>query len=511
VQEPAVASEDPPVPSAPPAHHVRVAIVGSGFGGLGTAIRLRERGCTDFLVFERADTLGGTWRDNRYPGAACDVPSHLYSFSFAPNPRWTRWYSKQAEIRAYLERCADAYDVRRHVRFGHDVLRLDWEEAAGRWRVTTSQATYTANFVVAAPGPLAEPRIPALPGLDRYRGRLFHTSRWPDDLDLAGRRVAVIGTGASVIQLVPAIQPQVSQLTIFQRTPPWVIPRNDFEIPARLRSTFERVPALQRLVNGTLYLTHEFAGLAFRHLAAARLGQQIGRWHLRRQVRDPGLRRRLTPDYTIGCKRVLLSDDWYPAVQQPNVRLLSTAAARFTEGGVIGTDGAEHLADVVVLGTGFEVTECPFAERIHGRDGRCLRDEWTPSPRAHLGTTVAGYPNLFFLLGPNTALGHSSALLMIEAQIDHVTNALRHVDRSGAVAIEPRAEVQAAYVADVDRRMQRTVWIAGGCSSWYLDSSGRASATWPASVGTFRRRVAPFRPDDYRVRPSRAATEGSHT
>lgn len=499
----------PPRPAGSAPAHVHVAIVGSGFGGLGAAIRLKREVTDDFIVFERAATLGGTWRDNRYPGAACDVPSHLYSFSFAPNPRWSRWYSPQPEIRDYLERCADEFGVRSHVRFGHDVLRLDWDEQAQLWRLETSQGAYAARFVIAAPGPLAEPKLPDVPGLASFTGPMFHTARWPADVGLAGRRVAVIGTGASVIQLVPAIQPQAAQVIVFQRTPPWVIPRHDFPLRRTLQPWLQRVPALQRLVRGGVYLSHEVAGLAFRHPLLARLGQQIAKWQLRRQVPDAALRRALTPDYLLGCKRVLLSDDWYPALQRPNVTLVTGGAAAVTPRGVVGADGVERAAHVLVLGTGFEVTEARFAERVHGRDGARLADDWRPSPRAHLGTTVAGYPNLFFLLGPNTALGHSSVVLIIEAQLDHVVNALRHARAAGMSVLEPRADAQAAFVARLDRRMRRTVWLAGGCRSWYLDAAGRNSATWPGSVGAFRRRVAPFRAAEYRLQPPHAGATPS--
>jgi cation diffusion facilitator CzcD-associated flavoprotein CzcO len=488
---------------APPVH-VRVAVIGSGFGGLGAAIRLQQRGIDDFVVLERAPALGGTWRDNRYPGAACDVPSHLYSFSFASNPRWSRWYSPQPEIRAYLERCAAQFGVLPRLRFGHEVLRIDWDESARRWQVQTSHGTYVAQFVVAAPGPLAEPKLPDLPGLESFAGRMFHTARWPDDVDLRGRRVAVIGTGASVVQVVPAIQPLVGRLVVFQRTPPWVIPRNDFALSGRLQPWLERVPLLRRLVRGGLYLSHEVAGLPFRHPLLARLGQQLARFQLRRQVQDPALRRALTPDYLIGCKRVLLSDDWYPALQQPNVALVTGGAIAITPRGVVGADGAEHAADVIVLGTGFDVTEVRFAARVFGRGGRRLADDWHPSPHAHLGTTVSGYPNLFFVLGPNTALGHSSVVLMIESQLEHVLSAIDRADSLGVEVLEPRPEAQSRFVASVDRRMRRTVWLAGGCRSWYLDAAGRNSAIWPGSVGAFRRRVAPFRDAEYRLEPVRA-------
>jgi cation diffusion facilitator CzcD-associated flavoprotein CzcO len=484
--------------------HVRVVVIGSGFGGLGAAIRLQQRGIGDFVVLERADTLGGTWRDNRYPGAACDVPSHLYSFSFAPNPSWSRWYSPQPEIREYLERCATEFGIRARLRFGHEVRRIDWDESARRWRVQTFRGEYVAQFVVAAPGPLSEPKMPDLPGLESFGGRMFHTARWPADLDLTGKRIAVIGTGASVIQVVPAIQPLASRLVVFQRTPPWVVPRNDFALGGGLQPWLERAPLLRRFVRGGLYVSHEIAGLPFRHPPLARLGQQIARFQLRRQVPDPALRRALTPGYLIGCKRVLLSDDWYPALQRPNVTLVTGGAQAITPRGVVGADGVEHAADVIVLGTGFDVTEVRFAERVYGRDGRRLADDWRPSPRAHLGTTVCGYPNLFFLLGPNTALGHSSVVLIVEAQIEHVLNAITRADAQGYEVLEPRPEAQARFAAAVDGRMRRTVWLAGGCRSWYLDSAGRNSAIWPGSVGAFRRRVAPFRDSEYRCDPVRA-------
>jgi cation diffusion facilitator CzcD-associated flavoprotein CzcO len=483
--------------------HVRIAVIGAGFGGLGAAIRLRQRGIEDFVVLERAATLGGTWRDNRYPGAACDVPSHLYSFSFAPNARWSRWYSPQPEIRAYLERCAAEFGVLARIRFGHEVERLDWDEAARRWHVRTSRGGYLAQFVVAAPGPLAEPKLPHLPGLDSFAGRAFHTARWPEDLALAGARVAVIGTGASVVQVVPAIQRRVARLVVFQRTPPWVVPRHDFALGGWLQRRLEHAPSLLRLVRGALYLSHEVAGLPFRHPRLARVAEGIARLHLRCQVPDPALRRALTPDYLIGCKRVLLSDDWYPAIQQPNVTLVTGGARAVTPRGVVGADGVEHAADVLVLGTGFDVTEVRFAERVRGRGGRRLADDWNPSPCAHLGTTVSGYPNLFFLLGPNTALGHSSVVLMIESQLEHVLGAIAAADAHGAAVLEPRPEAQASFVAAVDRRMRRTVWLTGGCRSWYLDSAGRNSAVWPGSVGAFRRRVAPFRAAEYRLEPER--------
>ena len=485
--------------SASPSPHVRVAIVGTGFGGLGTAARLRQAGIDDFVLFERAGEVGGVWRENRYPGAACDVESRLYEFSFAPNPDWSHRFGRQPEIWAYLRRCADDFGLRERILFHHEVLDAAWDEAAQQWHLTTSQGPYTADLLVAAPGSLATPRRPDLPGLDRFAGPAFHSSRWPDGLDLAGTRVAVIGTGASALQIVPAIQGVAEHVTVYQRTPPWVIPRLDRPLGPRTKAALRRFPFLGRLIRGWLYLRHEILGLAFRHPHVARRAEALARFHLRRQVADTELRERLTPDYLLGCKRIILSDDYYPALQKANVALVDGGAAEVRPHGVVGADGVERPADVLVLCTGFHVTDLPFARLIRGRDGQSLADAWTPTMRAHLGTTVHGFPNLFILQGPNTGLGHSSVVLIAEAQIEHIVNALQYMDTHAVAAVEPRAEAQAQFVAEVDDRMQNTVWIAGGCDSWYLDETGRNATLWPRSTGAFRRRVVPFLAEDYHL------------
>lgn len=480
--------------------HLRVAIIGSGFAGLGAAIRLRQSGVDDFLVFERADEVGGVWRDNRYPGCACDVQSHLYSFSFAPNPHWSRRFSPQPEIWAYLRRCADEFGVRDRIRFRHEVRAAAWDDEGACWRIDTQGGTYTADFLVTAAGALSEPNVPDLPGLDGFRGRVFHSATWDESVSLDGLRVAVVGTGASAIQIVPAIQPVVDRLFVFQRTPPWVVPRHDRALGERTGRWLKRAPLLRRAVRGGLYGIRELFGVPFRRPRFAPFTERMALRHLRRQVPDPALRARLTPDYAAGCKRILLSDDYYPALTQPNVELVSSAVIRVRPEGVVGADGIERAVDVIVFGTGFHVTDFPFAARLRGRGGRLLSEVWDGSPRAHLGTTVAGFPNLFLLQGPNTGLGHTSVLLMIEAQLEHLLNALRYVDENGVRALEPRAEAQAVFVAEVDRMMEGTVWTRGGCRSWYLDERGRNSTLWPASVGAFRRRVEPFRPEEYEVR-----------
>ncbi len=481
--------------------HVRVAIVGAGFAGLGTAARLRAEGIDDVTIFERAESVGGVWRDNVYPGAACDVESHLYHLADDPNPDWSRWFAQQPEIRSYLERVVESRDLGRHLHLGTSVEQAVWDEDAACWQIATDRGDWTADVLVSAVGALAEPRMPDIPGLDTFRGPVMHTARWDPDLDLAGTRVAVIGTGASAIQLVPAIQPQVGQLTVFMRTAPTLIPRRDRPLSDRMRQRLARFPRLQRGLRRALYAAHEAQGLPFRRPEMARVGALMARRHRTAQVSDPDLRERLAPSYRFGCKRILLSDDFYPALQQPNVTVAG-AATHVRPDAVTEADGTEHPADVLVFATGFHVHDFPFIDRIVGRPGR-LSELWKGEPTAYAGTTVAGFPNLFMMQGPNTGLGHSSVLLMMEAQMDHLVGALRAMDEHGLSAVEPRPQAQAAFVEEVDRLSEGTAWTSG-CDSWYLGASGRNAAIWPGSVGAFRRRVERFDPADYVCRRANA-------
>jgi cation diffusion facilitator CzcD-associated flavoprotein CzcO len=480
-----------------PAHHVRVVIAGAGFGGLGAAIRLLQSGERDLMVLEKATEIGGTWRDNTYPGCACDVPSVLYSFSFAPKPDWSRSFSPQPEIWDYLRDCVRRFNLEPYLRLGVELEQATWDDEARRWRIRTSDGELTADVLVAATGPLCEPRIPDLPGLDSFAGTVFHSARWRHDHDLNDRDVAVIGTGASAIQFVPQIAPDVRRLTVFQRTAPWIIPRGDMPTSRWTHAAYRRFPIVQRMARSAVYAALELLVLVMLHPRIARLPQRIAKRNLERHVKDPELRAALTPDYALGCKRILYSSRYLRAVQGDNVRLETTAVARVLPYGVVGADGVEHDVDTIILGTGFHVTDQPIADRLVGRDGRTLADHWQGSPQAYNTVTVHGFPNLFLLLGPNSGLGHSSVVVMAEAGIDHLLAAMEHLRSTGAAALEPSPEAQSAFVREVDRRMAGSVWTSGGCRSWYLDGTGRNSALWPGFTMPFRRRLRTLKPKDY--------------
>ena len=478
---------------------VDIAIIGAGFSGLGAAIRLRGEGIEDFVVLERHEDVGGTWWANTYPGCACDVPSHLYSFSFAPNPEWSRTYSSQDEIREYLRRCARRYDLYRSIRLGTTVETAAWDDAAGRWTLATSHGPISARVLIAGMGPLSEPRIPDLPGLDRFAGTVFHSARWDHDHDLGGERVAAVGTGASAIQFVPAIQPRVARLHVFQRTAPWVMPHTTRPISALERRLYRRVPALQKAVRAGVYAGRELLVLGFvKRPALMRVPERLARRHLRSQVADPALRARLTPDHTIGCKRILPSNRWYPALGAPNVELVTDGIREVRAHSIVTADGTERAVDTIIFGTGFRAADMPIGDWIRGRGGERLADAWGGSPRAHLGSTVAGFPNLFLLLGPNTGLGHSSMVYMIESQLNHVIDALGVMKAYGAAIAEVRPEAQAAYDAEVDAKFAGTVWSTG-CSSWYQDDTGRIAALWPDWTWRFRQRTRRFEPAEHRL------------
>jgi cation diffusion facilitator CzcD-associated flavoprotein CzcO len=445
-----------------PTTDVQIAIAGAGLSGVGMAIALRRDGIEDFVVLERAEDLGGTWRDNSYPGCACDIASILYSYSDDQNPDWSRAFAHQPEIQAYIRGVADRHGV---------------------------------------------VSIPDLPGLGTFRGTVFHSARWDHGHDLTGRRVAAVGTGASAIQFVPEIQPLVGHLDVFQRTPPWVLPRGNPAIPAGWRRRLARHPRLMSWLRRAVFTLYESFHFGFKHPALMRLAERRARAHIERQVPDPALRARLTPDYRLGCKRVLGSNTWYPALTQDNVDVVTAGIAQVTADGIVDAGGTHHPVDTIIFGTGFQVTDVPVSHRIRGRGGELLADRWQGSPRAHLGMAVAGYPNFFMLLGPSTGLGHNSVLLMIEAQIAYLRCALRYRREHGLATLEPTTAAQAAFVAELDRGTEGSVWTAGGCLSWYLDETGRNSTLWPGSVRAYQRRLARFEIGDYETELPRRTPE----
>ena len=483
--------------------HVSTLVVGAGFGGLGMAIRLSERGEQDFLVVERGDDVGGTWRDNTYPGAACDVPSQLYSFSFAPNPTWSRSFSPQPEIQAYLRRVASEAGVLGRFRFGTSFENAAWDEDANVWRVSTSLGALTADVLVTASGGLSEPKMPDIDGIDSFQGEIFHSARWNHDYDLTGKRVAVVGTGASAIQIVPEIAEQVAHLDVYQRTAPWVMPRRDRAYTALERFGFAHAPGLQKLYRTAIYWGREMFVPGFTvtpKLAAP--AKKMALANIEKSITDPVMRAQVTPTFEVGCKRILISNDWYPALARDNVDLVTDRISKVTAGAVVTDDGVEREVDAIIVATGFYTTEQPIAHHIAGRDGQTLAEHWAASGMAaYKGTTVNGFPNLFQIVGPNTGLGHSSMVFMIESQIAYILDAIRSMRDQGLAAVEPRPDAQRRWNDDLQRRLRRTVWNNGGCSSWYLDQHGRNTTLWPRTTFTFRRLLATFDHEQYLTTP----------
>ena len=477
-------------------HRVRVCIVGAGFSGIAAAIDLRRAGVTDLLILERADSVGGAWRDNTYPGCACDVQSRLYELDVAPWPGWTRKFAGQEEIRAYLESVVEIFGLEPCLRLGTELERAVWDDTSDTWRLQTSRGEIEADVLISACGGLTEPLYPEIPGMREFAGPAMHTARWDHAVDLRGKRVAVVGTGASAIQVIPAIAPDAAEVVVLQRTPPWVMPRRDRSVPRWYRALLAALPPAQRAMRGVSSWAREVQLLSFTRQGAFRsLGERIARRHLEAQVPDPRLRQRLTPDYAMGCKRILLSDDYYPALMRDNVTVAS-GLARVTPQGVVDADGVEHAVDVIIWATGFKILEPPLAERVVGRDGETLAQAFAHNDMsAYKGTTVAGFPNFYILQGPNTGLGHSSVVLMSEAQIDYLVPAV-----ASGLVVEVDPARQRSYVDGIDRRLATTVWQQGGCASWYQNGQGRNVALWPGSTHAFARMMRSFDSGAYRTR-----------
>ncbi len=475
-----------------------IAIVGAGFAGLGMAISLKRAGLTDFTVFERGDDVGGCWRMNTYPGAACDVPSHLYSFSFAPNPRWSRRFAPQPEILDYLQHCAREYDLHPHIRLGTAVESAVYDDAENTWAVTLADGTVSIfDLVVFACGQLSRPATPHVPGIEQFEGTVFHSAQWDHDYPLAGKRVAVVGTGASAIQFVPKIADEVSSLHLFQRSAPYVIPKADYPYSQRVRRVFAALPAVQRLSRWLTYATLEPRVIAFNRYPGL---MKLFAWRYRRLVAksipDPRLREALKPDYPIGCKRILISNDYLASLAGPHVDVVTEPIAEVGPSSITVADGTSVEVDAIIFGTGFHATDFLRGISVTGRDDTDLHTVWADGAYAHLGLTVNGFPNMFLLYGPNTNLGHTSIILMLEAQMRYIIEATRLLRVRRGSAIEVRTDAESMSNDAVQAALSETVWNQG-CNSWYKTASGKNTNNWPASTAKYIRMTRSVDEDDY--------------
>jgi cation diffusion facilitator CzcD-associated flavoprotein CzcO len=478
--------------------HHRVVIIGAGFGGIGTSIKLAEQG-VEHVLLEKLDDVGGTWLANQYPGCRCDVPSHLYSFSFAPNPDWSDSYSLQPEIWRYLKKVAVERGVVERVRFGCKVDAARWDDEAKLWRLETSQGEVTADVLVAAHGFLSEPAVPYFEGIEDFTGQVMHSAEWDPSYDVSGKRVGVIGTGASAVQIVPVVHEQAEHLTVFQRTAAWILPHRGRTIREWEKRLYRTVPLTQRVVRNWHYWSAE--ALVFPALLNPQRGRLIRKMaleHLAEQVPDEELRKQLTPTFTPGCKRLTPSNDYLPAIASPKTDLVTSGIERVTAEGIVTADGVTHELDVLILATGFRVTDNSFPELVTGRDGRTLRQVWDETGMGgYNGTTFAGFPNFFMLAGPNTGIGHTSLVYMIEAQLTYVLDAVKQLSEGDVAAFDVRPDVQVAYNEMLQRKLVRTVWSTGGCKSWYLDKNGRNPTIWPDYTFKFAKRLSRFDTESY--------------
>jgi cation diffusion facilitator CzcD-associated flavoprotein CzcO len=473
-----------------------IAIVGGGFGGVGAAVMLKRAGYEDVTVFEKGERVGGVWNANTYPGAACDVPSHLYEFSFAPN-RWSRRYAPQAEIQAYVEGVARRFGVLDRVRTSTEVKGARWDEGRGRWQLETDAGPHEAEILLTACGQLSVPQVPPLPGLEDFAGPAFHTAEWRHDVDLAGKRVAVVGTGCSAIQVVPAIQPEVARLDVYQRSPGWTLPKGDYAYPDWAHRLFKRFPLLRRLDRGAIFAFNEFGAAAMtRYRWLLPILRALGRRQIEKAISDPELRRKVTPRDELGCKRVMLTDEWYPTLAKPNVELVAERVEAVTPTGIRDASGAERPADVLVLATGFASHDFVAPMEIVGREGSSLAARWGKVPRAYLGLTVPDFPNMFLLYGPNTNGGTGSVIFTLESGIGHVLAALLELDRAEADRIEVRREAAERFDRELRAALAETVWHSG-CTNWYVDEDGNDPSQWPWLWSAYRRRTATLEPGAY--------------
>lgn len=476
----------------------QVLIIGAGFAGLGAAIKLQEAGFTDFVVLEKAHEIGGVWRANTYPGCACDVPSALYSYSFAPNPKWSRVFAPQQEIKEYIQDVAKKFDVEKYVRFGYEMLESAWDSQAEHWVINTNNGPIHAQFVIMAGGPMHEPVLPKIEGIKTFEGVSFHSAEWNHNFDLTGKKVAVIGAGASAIQFVPEIQSKVEKLVLFQRTPQWVLPKMDQTLPKFAHALFKFIPITQKLTRYGVYGIFESLNSSMHHPKLVEQIERLAKLNIKLGVKDPVLREKLLPDFTIGCKRILQSNLWYPALSQPNVNVLRSGVKEVQGNILIASDGTKHEVDAIIFGTGFEVSNPPIAKQIRNKDGKRMDEVWQGSAKGYLGTVVEGCPNAFVMFGPNIAVS-SSALIIIEAQLAYIIDTLKKVRKDEIATIEIRKEVLDKYNDEVQAALKNTVWNTGGCSSYFIDKNGRNSTLWPWTTFEMRARLAKCNLGDYTI------------
>lgn len=473
---------------------VKIAIIGAGFSGLGAAIKLQQYGFDDFVILDRGSDFGGTWRDNTYPGAACDVPSHLYSYSFAPNPTWSRSFSQQPEIHRYINHVADKHDLGSKTQWNTEVTNTAWDEESGQWIIDTSSGQYRAEFMIAGVGPLCEPKLPDVKGIEGFTGEIFHSARWNQDYDLKGKRVAVIGTGASAVQIIPELAKTVGRLDVYQRTAPWILPRADRPYSSGENWAFKNVPGFQRAARASIYAAHELVSFGLTHapnmLAA---GKIAGRKNIARGISDPKLRAAVTPNWKVGCKRILLSNTYYPALNQDNVELVTNPITEVTSNAVTTADGVTREVDAIVVATGFHVTDSPVFEHIIGKDGRSLAQVWASTGmQAYKGTAVNGFPNMFLMVGPSTGLGHTSMVYMIESQLNYLVDYFKLQRQYDISRVEVRSDVQHDYNVGIQKNLKSSVWETGGCASWYKDAFGNITTLWPGFTFNYRRITRKF-------------------
>jgi cation diffusion facilitator CzcD-associated flavoprotein CzcO len=482
--------------------HTQLAIVGSGLSGIAMARALIKSGREDFVILEKGNDVGGTWRDNTYPGIACDVPSNLYSFSFAPNPNWSRSYSGGREINDYVRGVAKKLGLLPRIEFNTTVQSANWDDDAQLWRIETSDGPLTSDFLISAMGPLSEPMIPELPGIENFKGEAFHSQQWAHGYDLKDKRVAVVGTGASAIQFVPKIQPEVAELQLYQRTAPWILPRSERKVSGFEHKLFKYLPFTQKLVRGAVYSVLELRVIAFvKQTRLMKAIEKVATLNLRSHIKDAELRKKVTPDFVIGCKRILMANDYYPAIAKENVDVITHGVTEVREHSIVADDGSEREVDAIIWGTGFHVTDNPDWQKLRGRDGRSLTETWAPTGmRAYLGALTPNFPNAFMIIGPNTTLGHNSMIYMIESCVEYIISVLDHVEQSGAASVEVKESTVADFEADMERRSAGTIWTIGGCDSWYLDANGRNTMLWPDYTFRFRKLCRSFEPGQVMLR-----------